>query len=159
MNTKLIFAALAMTFGVSFVSHADEYRRPRPVPQQQERYDEEDLDDDYRRPAPEECDPCGRRERPRIEYYCSPDRCGHAQPPEVLPYPVQQQPVFVPVPMPRVPYVGPCSVQPRNWGGGNIGWVFVNAAGIEVARGSRAQAPWLPQIKINLIQTGVCLPF
>lgn len=158
MNSKLIFSALAMVFGASLVAHADEYRRPRPIPQQQERYDEDDLDDDYHRPAPE-CDPC-RRERPRVEYYCQPDRCGQPQAPEILPYPAPQRPIFVPVPLPRpMPIVGPCQVQPRNWGGGNIGWAVVNGMGVEVARGSRMEAPLIPQIKINLINAGVCLPF
>lgn len=154
MKSKIIFIALAMTFGTALAAHADEYQRPhRPAPQQD--YDDGDLDEDYRRPS-NECDPCRvQRERPRQEYYCNQPRC---QAPEVLPYPVPvQRPIFVPVPVPR-PIGGACSVVPRFYGGG-AGWAIVVNGGIEVARGMRFEAPNIPILKQQLLWNGVCTVF
>lgn len=154
MNSKILFLALAMTFGTTFVAHADGgYRRPAPI--QQDDYDtpEEDLDEDYRRPSRGCEDPCERRERQRREYYCAQPQC--QRPIEMRPFPYQQAPppVWHPVPLPR-PVVGNCTVVPNA-----SGWtIFVNGT-FPLVHGSRADSVNLPGLRQYYIQTGVCYVF
>ena len=148
MNSKIILAAMAMTFVAGVAAHADAYRRPqRPAPQQQEElFDDEDLDEEYHRPSRYQRPP------PRQEYYCNQPRC---QAPQVLPYP--HAPVLVPVPMPR-PVSGACAVVPRNFNG-NWGWAIVVNNHLEVARGLRHEAANLPYLRQQLAFSGVCQVF
>lgn len=149
MNSKIILAALAMTFVAGAAAHADEYRRPRqpaPQPQHEETFDDEDLDEEYHRPSRYHGPP------PRQEYYCNRPRC---QAPPVLPFP--HAPILVPVPTPR-PVSGACAVVPRNYGG-QWGWAIVVNGHLEVARGLRQEAATLPHLRQQLVWSGVCQVF
>ncbi len=155
MNSKIILAAVAMTFVAGVAAHADENRRPqRPAqqPQQEQRFEDEDLDEEYHRPSRYNQAPPRQEYRSRQEYYCQQPRC---QAPEVLPYP--NAPIFAPVPLPR-PISGVCTVVPRNYGG-NWGWVILVNNQFEVARGLRHESPNVPHLRQQLMWSGVCLTF
>ncbi len=161
MNSKIIFAALAITFGTTFVAHADEYRRPVPKPQPQ--YQDYDDQDDLEEQAPHyrECEEERCERRPRVKYLCNTE-CPQ---PRLLPYPypqpnIVQVPVPVPVPVPHfypvqprgpLPHYGPC--EPRPTPGG---WVIVTKTGVVVASGPRAAAPQIPITALRLIQNRIC---